>query len=173
MAKSNVSLTAKRLRKLVSYDPETGILRWIESRGGQLAGSIVGCEKDGGGGYWLVRVDNKLYRAHRVIWLYVTGRWPKHGVDHIDGNRANNRFANLRDISQSGNLQNRKCAQRNNRTTKLLGVTIARDSKRTKPFMAKIAINGVTKHIGAFATPEEAHAAYVAAKRKLHPFGTL
>jgi hypothetical protein len=102
-----------------------------------------------------------------LAWFYVTGKWPKNSIDHRDGDRANNRFKNLRDLTQSGNLQNRKVANANN-ACGLLGV-----HKNGRRWRAKIKIDYRDVHLGYFDTPKQAHAAYLKAKRELHPFGLL
>lgn len=155
-----IDITAERLRELVHYDPETGLMRWKVSRGNRVpAGSIVGHKNVHG--YWATRIGGKDYRVHRLVWFYVTGAFPKHLIDHIDGDRGNNRFENLRDVTHSANGQNKKRSRNN--TTGFLGVIF---EPSTGTFRARISI-------GAFATAEEAHKAYLAAKRILHPFGML
>lgn len=158
------SLTHDRLLQALSYDPLTGVIT-SKSRGrrGMLAGCVNGV------GYRVIRIDKKLYLAHRLAWFYIHGQWPKNIIDHIDGNRINNRFDNLRDIQKAQNHQNLKGPQ-NNSTTGFLGVTY---SERRKHFVAQISINGRGNYIGSFSTADAAHEAYLIAKRKLHPAGTL
>src|ERR1700677_4278465 len=163
-------LTLARLHELVIYDPETGIFLGNDgvlnkSRVGKILGAKHPC------GYLQVAVGGRKYLSHRLAWFMMTNQWPKHQIDHIDGDKKNNRFANLREATQAENNQNQKHARKDNKSTGLLGVTIARD-KRRKRFQAQININGVYKNLGRFATAEEAHAAYLAAKRILHPFNT-
>lgn len=106
--------------------------------------------------------------AHRLAWLYVYGEWPNGDIDHIDGDRLNNRIANLRDVSRRVNLENQRRPKACNKSG-FLGVKTFRDQR----FQARIQVRGVQLHLGTFDTPHEAHAAYVAAKRNLHQGCTL
>ena len=113
-------------------------------------------------GYICIRVDNVLYTAHRLAWLYAYGRWPTHQLDHINKDRADNRLCNLREATNAENAQNRK--RRDNKT----GYTgVNRENNKWK---AEIKLNYKTIRLGLFDTPEEAHAAYLSAKHGLHPF---
>lgn len=99
-------LTPERLRCLLSYDQGTGLFTWLIDRGngacaGQRAGTV-----DRNSGYVLVQIDGRQYRAHRLAWLYVHGRWPRPLIDHIDRNRANNRISNLREATSAINNSN-------------------------------------------------------------------
>ncbi len=92
-------------------------------------------------------------------------------IDHIDGNPANNRLENLRDVSRAVNGQNQKRAQRHNGTG-VLGVTRRRNAK-SNPYQAHIVVDGRPKYLGVFPTADAASAAYIAAKRALHEGCTL
>ncbi len=157
-------LTAERVRELLDYDPETGVLTWRVSSRGRRAGAVAGTVKPG---EIQVNVEGRLYRAHRLIWLHVHGRWPEQHIDHIDGNPHNNAIGNLRDVSCSVNLQNKRRGQ--GRTSDLLGV----HRHRTGRWGAQIKLGGTHRWLGLFGTPEEAHAAYVKVKRELHPGCTI
>lgn len=156
-------LTAERLRELLHYDPETGVFTRLVARQAYPVGSVAGYQ--GTNGYIRVGLDGKSYRAHRLAWLYVYGRWPQDEVDHVDGVRSNNMFANLRECSRSENNQNRTAYACN--AEGLLGVTWHRASKA---WVAQIKVEGRTTHLGRFDTPKQAHAAYLAAKQQLHTF---
>jgi hypothetical protein len=95
-------VTPERLREVLHYSPETGVFVRKISRGRKAVGSVVGTTSN------IVWIDNASYRAHRLAWFYVTGAWPTHEIDHIDGDRANNRFLNLRDVTRSVNRENLK-----------------------------------------------------------------
>jgi hypothetical protein len=114
-------------------------------------------------GYIEVGVLGGNYTAHRLAWLWMTGDWPTGHIDHINGNRTDNRWSNLRITDHAGNAQNRSRPNRNNKVG-LLGVC----PEGATRFGAKIRVNGVRIWLGAFDTPEEAHGAYIKAKRDLH-----
>jgi hypothetical protein len=103
-----------------------------------------------------------------LVWLWVNGSWPIGEIDHIDGDKLNNRIANLRDVDRATNTQNSKKARRNNKSSGLLG-----SYKSGNRWQAQIRINGVCMTLGSFGTPEEAHAAYLGAKRLFHPGCTI
>lgn len=111
-----------------------------------------------------------MYLAHRLAWLFSNGQWPSQVIDHIDGNPQNNRIANLRDASIQANQENQRRAQRSNRSSGLLG---SHFDAQTGRWMAKISVMNKTIHIGRYDTPQEAHTAYVSAKRNLHKGGML
>lgn len=161
-------LTQEKLRELFKYDPETGVFTWRVNIGrmkrikaGTLAGGI------NTKGYWRVKIGGRYFQAHRLAWLYVHGVWPVDQIDHINGIKTDNRFANLRDVSHSVNQQNQRRATRNNNTG-LLGVTAIKNR-----WQAQIGVDGTTKYLGCFTTPDQAHAAYVDAKRIHHRGNTI
>lgn len=163
---SNAKLSALRARELFSYDPETGELRWRVSTAKKIKpGAIAGCKAEDG--YVLVGADKVLYKAHRVVWLLEHGVWPTDHIDHIDGNPANNRIANLRDVSPTVNQQNHRQATAAS-STGLLGAF----PKREK-FTSAIRVNKTLKRLGTFTTAEEAHQAYLVAKRQMHAGCTI
>lgn len=151
----------------LDYDQSSGVFTRRVSSGGQVVGAIAGAKRKDG--YLHVSVGGRNYLAHRLAWAYVTGEWPTSQIDHIDGNRLNNAFANLRDVSPKTNQQNHRRAHKNS-TTGLLGASW--DKSRGK-FIARIKIGNQNKSLGRFATAEEAHEAYVRAKRQHHNGGTL
>lgn len=164
------NLTQARLRELLHYDPETGIFTRLATpgyRGNYRAGTASACVSTTG--YVVIRVDGRLYVAHRLAWLYVHGELPPEDVDHIDANRTNNKLSNLRLATRSQNMQNQRKPRKDN-TSGFLGVTF--DSKN-KRWRAQLQIDGKNKGLGRYATPEAAHAAYLKAKVALHPFQTL
>lgn len=159
-----IELTQERLFEALHYDCDTGLMT-SKSRGrkGLMAGCINGL------GYRVIRIDKTLYAAHRLAWLYQHGCWPLGVIDHINGIRHDNRLANLRDIPKPQNHQNMKAAKKNSGTG-LLGVSF---SKRRRHFIAQITVDGKGLYLGAYATAELAHEAYLSAKRSHHPAGTL
>lgn len=151
-------LTQARLRELLHYDPDTGVFTWRVRRGCAQAGDIAGSLM--ANGYLHCAVDRRFYYCHRLAWLYVTGSWPQFMIDHMDRNKANNAFRNLRDVPLSVSQQNRSTALANSKTG-LLGAS----PDQMGGFVARIS----NQHIGRYATAEAAHSAYLSAKRKLHP----
>ena len=168
MAKAD--LTAARLREILSYDPETGIFRWrIDvGRWGRIkAGTIT--DSRNVYGHVQINIDAVPKYAHRLAWLYVYGKWPDADIDHIDGNKANNAIANLRDVPRAINNQN-LTKQRGSHKKEPLGVNF--DKKRGR-WRASICADGKRRFLGRFKTVEEAQSAYLSAKRKYHPGCTI
>jgi hypothetical protein len=162
-----MSITAEQVRERLDYDAETGIFRW---RSGPVAGSIAGTTK--WNGYRAIYLCGSPRLAHRLAWLYVHGTWPEKHIDHINGDRTDNRIANLRDVTRLWNQQNRQRPQKGN-VSGFLGVSLDR---RRNLYVARIRVpdgKPYMRHIGSFKTPEEAHAAYVEAKRRLHAGCTI
>jgi hypothetical protein len=156
-------ITAETLRALLAYNPETGEFRWRVNRKGIQMGDVAGCVNSSG--YTRIKVNGMEFVAHRLAWLYTHGTWPDHQIDHINGDKRDNRIKNLRDVSRSVNLQNQTRARRGS-TSGLLGVSW---HKHKEQWETKIMIDKRSQHIGYFHTPEAAHAAYLAAKLRLHP----
>jgi HNH endonuclease len=150
-------ITAARLRELVIYEPETGFFRWKQrsprSGGGRAhAGEIVHTFLKTG--YPAMNIDRRVYRQHRLAWLYVQGDWPSPGlmVDHTNGIKTDNRWCNLRLASRAQNARNRP--HRKDSKMPFKGIFQCTDGK----WGAQILLN-----LGRYDTPEEAHAAYFAA----------
>lgn len=172
-----MELTAALLRKTLSYDAMTGAFTWLAT-----PKSTGGSRKVGGHagsrnkviGYIYIGINRRTYLAHRLAWLYVHGCWPEFGIDHINGDRADNRISNLRDVPQRINSQNLRVAKVSNESSGLLGVSKDKRPRRAKrPYSAYITLNSQRTFIGAFSSAEEAHEAYLAAKRQHHIGNTL
>ena len=99
-------MTQAELKSILSYDPDTGVFLWLESRRGVTAGTVAGSTRHDG--YQSIRVRRKSYLAHRLAWLYTHGEWPEKNIDHIDHDPSNNRVSNLRDVPQTVNNRNLK-----------------------------------------------------------------
>jgi len=158
-------ITQARLKSLLHYDPETGVFTNIARRIGIVVGSVAGYLNCGG--YRYIGVDRSYYAAHRLAWLYVHGAWPTNQIDHIDGNRSNNVLTNLREATHAENSQNQRKARADS-SSGFLGVSQVR-----KRWYARIVVHRKLRHLGAFDTPEEAHLAYLKAKRELHSTCTI
>ncbi len=164
MAKAD--LTAALLREILHYDPETGEFRWrVKSAKRIKVGDRTG--RKNVNGYLEIGAFGRLYKAHRLAWLYVHGKWPDGVIDHMNGDNSDNRICNLRDVTLSVNMQNLRHARAGTKSG-LLGVAAHKDK-----WKALIKANGKQLVLGRFDTPEAAHAAYVEAKRRLHPGCTI
>ena len=155
-------ITQQYLKSILTYDPETGVFTWKERQdvqwpaqwNGRYPGKLAGSKQVYKHiSYWRIEINRKIYRAHRLAWLYMTGEWPSQEIDHIDGNGLNNRFSNLRLASHSQNI----CNSRVRRDNKL---GIRGVSRRGNRFRARIRISGKRIDLGYFDTPEEASVAY-------------
>ena len=168
-------ITAAQLRDFATYDPETGHFfhknEWPNIPRGTKCGSWTHKL-----GYVYIRISGKKYFAHRLAFLYMTGKWPAEFVDHINCCRTDNRWANLREANRQINGQNRRFAAKNKKNGLPLGVF--RYGKTTgargaKPYYAAISVNKVRRIISFHDTPEEAHEAYVQEKRLVHEGCTI
>lgn len=171
-------LTQSRLREVVSYDPATGEFYWLtEARVGfkrsvvmhSVGDKAKTARRDGRG---VIRIDGKLYLSSRLAWLYMHGAWPVYEADHINTDRTDDRIDNLRDLKGHANRQNRRFAIGNKESALPLGVYRNKAGRR-HPWRAAIASGGKQHYLGAFLTIDEASAAYVSAKRRLHEGCTL
>lgn len=152
-------LSQSRLKELVHYNPDTGVFtRLVTTAANAMAGNIAG--NFDSLGYVQICVDGARYRGHRLAWLYMTGEWPKHVIDHIDLNTGNNCWNNLREATRSQNQQNHPMHKNNKVGFK--GVT-----RFQKGYRATIKVRGKQKHLGCFSTPEEAYSAYAKAANEL------
>lgn len=148
-----MTLTLARLRGLLEYDPETGVFTAKTSRGGRPEGAVLGSLTDRG--YLTIRLEGKLYYAHRLAWFYMTGEMPKTGTDHRNLIKSDNRWSNLRQASKSQNAANSAPLK----VGRLKGVYWHKGAQR---WAAGIRQNYQRQHLGLFDTPEAAHAAYAA-----------
>lgn len=155
-----MELTQEYLKSVLNYCPDTGVFTRLVSTArcmkvGDIAGSI------NNEGYLHIMIAGKRYKSHRLAWLYMTGEWPKDQIDHIDGERANNRFSNLREATHGQNQSNKRVQQNN--TSGYKGVSPARGKR---PWKARIMVAGKSIWLGLFETKELAHAAYCEAADK-------
>lgn len=155
-------LTAERLRELLRYDPATGVFTWLCKRGendvsGKMAGVLNNERRR------VIRVDYRMYYAHRLAWLYMTGEWPADKVDHRDGDPSNNRWSNLRAATGPQNGWNMRRNVRN--TSGVKGVTYV---KRWRNWRAMVTANGRARLVGDFKSKSAAEAAIRVARENLH-----
>lgn len=159
-------LTQQTLMSMLHYDPNMGLFTHVSSRGGVVIGAVAGWK---GGGYWNLNICYHTYRAHRLAWLYIHGEHPNGQVDHINCNKLDNRIDNLRVVTNKVNAQNVMRA----RTTNKSGFLGVRYNAKRRIWWSQIMVDGKYHYCGYFHTPEEAHAAYVKAKRRLHEGCTI
>lgn len=149
-----MELTQKWLKEYTEFSDEVKTLVWKKSPSNRAPiGKIVGSlTKEG---YY--RTSKQL--VHRLVWLLHYGKLPTNDLDHINGNRMDNRIENLRETTRGLNTQNRKEAK---------GYTYF--TNRSKPWNARLKVNYKFINLGYYETEKEAHEAYLSAKRKYHPF---
>lgn len=164
MAKNDI-LTQEQARQILDYDPDTGVFRWRRRQDVGLAWNNRNAGKIAGHvsvkGHVHVMVNRQRIYAHRLAWLIMTGGYPGADIDHINGDKSDNRFSNLRAASRAENNYNR-AIQRNNKT----GVKGVYPYKNR--FRSQIVVDGNIKHIGVFGTLDEAKAAYEKAAAQYH-----
>lgn len=158
--------TIARLHELFTLQRDGRLLRKVTMGARGRAGTFAGSADRHG--YLQIEVCGYPTKVHRVVFAMAHGRWPSCEVDHLNGNKMDNRPENLREATRAINQQNLRTAKSHNKLG-VLGVTHTRKGR----FRASIVIDKKSKHLGHFDTIEEAHAAYVAAKRELHAGGTL
>ena len=172
---AKIIVTQNLVRELLNYDPETGIFTWryrdrkycVSDKSQKVfnanfAGKIAGGFSDDG--YINIKILGRLFLAHRLAYLYMTGNFPATEIDHKDRNRSNNAFENLRAVSREVNLQNTFNPLPSNKL-QIRGVRQVRGKK----FVARIRANNECYHLGHFDTADEAFVAYLAAKQVYHP----
>jgi hypothetical protein len=146
----------QHLRESFTYYPKTGTL--IRNKNGKSMDSLDFY------GYTQVFYRGKTYKGHRLIWAIFFGEFPKGQIDHINGVRHDNRIENLRDVNQQQNLHNQKLPHKQNKSG-YLGVCW---NEKSKKWQAGISINRKTKYLGVFDNKEDAHKAYLEAKKIYH-----
>jgi len=157
-------LTAEQLQSAYSYDPSTGVFTRRDKAGRVGKDGLPGTVFDG---YRRLSVNGRYYKAHRLAWLYVHGCWPTRPLDHINGNKDDNRIANLREVSVLINNENLRNAKQSS-AVGLLGVSRTSSGKYSATIRTHLAGHQVQLYLGAYDSPEVAHSVYLDAKRKLH-----
>lgn len=145
----------ERVHFLFSYDPATGEIKRRVARGNGAVGSVVGASSKRD--HVQIMVDGEVYEAHQIIWLIMTGAWPKSEIDHRDLNTKNNKWGNLREATHAQNMANKPTYKSNLTGTK--GVSF-RAACKARPYVARITVLRKTIHLGCFGTAVEAGEAY-------------
>jgi hypothetical protein len=143
-------LTQEALKKRLKYEPDTGAFIWINTnsyrfKNGSVAGTLNST------GYWVIILDRKQYLAHRLAFLYMNGEMPTHQVDHIDHNKTNNKYSNLRLVTNSENSKNLKLDKRNK-----TGVSGVQFRKKYGIFIARINVDKKDIYLGSFKNFDDA-----------------
>ena len=160
-------ITRRHFAEAFTYDHATGLLTRINSRRQQRPAGCIDSH-----GYRFANLFGHKFAAHRVVWSLVYGDPVPDFIDHINGDRLDNRVANLRPASYSTNNQNRRGPSRNS-TTGYLGVSQLSCRPLKKKYIASIKVHGVKRYLGGFEFAEDAYEAYVKAKRELHQGNTI
>ena len=149
-----MKITTEYLQKIMTYDPESGLVVRImkQSWAGNWHPSHSVPKSITAYGYLQMNVGGRPYAAHRLIWCWVTGEFPEHDIDHIDGDRLNNRWANLRAVTRETNLRNTGIKSTN--TSGVTGVSFARDRNAWHAYVGTG--KGCRQSLGHFSTMIEA-----------------
>ena len=154
-------ITYKELIDILNYDVDTGIFTWKYTRSSRaIKGNVAGTNSNG---YIHINLNNKIYRAHRLAWLYCFQEWPEKHIDHVNGIRNDNRLDNLREASDTQNSFNIR-AHKDSGT----GIKGVYYNKSNNNYRAQIRANGKTISLGSFRTLEEAAKAYNTKAVELH-----
>lgn len=160
---------AEKLQECFDYNPETGQLFWKFVESNRVYVGKEAAKISGPYGYKTVTLKGKSYRAHRLIWALVTGEWPKDFIDHIDRDRSNNKFTNLRVCTQKQNNINKTPSK--NFSSPYLGVCKPRGRKL---WLAQLQQDGRCRFLGYFSSEVDAAKAYdLAAKEVFGGFAVL
>lgn len=172
------TLEPHMLAELLDYDPHTGTLTWNERSPSHFFGSEqdashsckIWNSRNAGkpalrtknkNGYYHGAIYGQTITAHKAAWAIVHGRWPEFAIDHINGDKTDNRLANLRDVTGAENSRNQK--RRSTNTSGLTGVSL---HKKSGKWVAMVKGDGRVRNLGYFNTKEAAFAARQAANRR-------
>lgn len=156
----------RKINELLDIDETSPSgLRWNKSAAPNVRGRPAG--RMGSHGYWKISLrahgKQREFGAHRIVWLLINGQWPKEQIDHINNDRADNRFANLREASVSENMRNMGMSIRN--TSSVKGVSF---HKGTGKWRARVELNRKEISLGYFDSIDDAEQAAMAARDRLH-----
>jgi hypothetical protein len=148
-------ITQDELKLLLRYEPDTGLFFWLTNKGTAKSGGVAGTPTSNG--YTNICVNRKIYKAHRLAWLYVYGTLPSNQVDHMNGVKNDNRIVNLRQATNFENAQNHAS----------LGVHLHKEKNK---WQARIRVKDKRLHLGYFESKQDAICAYLSAKEIHHQF---
>lgn len=156
--KQKVKMTVEFLKVNFHYDPDSGVLCKV------INGALNQCQHMNDKGYLCAYIGNRRVVAHRVAWALMTGKFPVEGLDHIDGNRTNNRWSNLREANPTQNM----CNSATRRKVNDLPRGVVPVKKVRSSFLARIQYKRNNITLGVFPTAEEAGEFYQLAAEMLH-----
>ncbi|PHM42378.1 HNH endonuclease [Xenorhabdus szentirmaii] len=157
-----MELTQRKLKDILSYDPESGLFHWRKVVSGPVKiGQIAGTKNSNG--HIMISISRKRYVAHRLAWLYMTGKWPTGEIDHVNVIGSDNRWNNLRLCTRSENECNK--GLRKDNTSGFKGVCW---NKTNKKWIVKIKLNNKTRNLGGFNDIELADLVAREAREKYH-----
>ena len=149
-------ITHTELKELVIYDPKTGIIQWAKpGRGKSTKSKDANTRSVNKGGYYLFNIKGKMYYCHRLAWFYMMGSFPDRHIDHINGIKTDNRWCNLREVTNQQNHFNQKSK----------GYSFHKGSGK---YQARIKLGGKSIYLGLFETTSQAQSAYLKAKLEYH-----
>lgn len=157
------TIARDRVLELLRLDHETGQFYWKKNKARAIAGEMAGTVRNNG--YRSLQIDGIRFLCHRLVWLVVHGEFPKYVIDHIDGDRLNNRPENLRDVPERLNFHNNLHKMRPNNTSGFKGVTW---SKAHGKYHAQMMVNRKHIFLGSFASAKDAHECYLSAKNSVN-----
>lgn len=152
--KIDLRISNDELKRWLSYDSNTGLFVWLKSPQSKVkVGSIAGCHSKVGreNPYVIIGLNKRLYFAHRLAWFYVHREWPEFEVDHIDGDRLNNKLENLRSVDRTANMRNQRIGSANK--SGVIGVFWSNKDSR---WIATIKVNKKNIYLGCFRDIEHA-----------------
>jgi hypothetical protein len=153
-------MNLEEIQKILRYEPDTGDFYYVIKRGSRRIGDKAGLLYENG--YIRIEISGKRYLSHRLAWLFCNKSWPTKFIDHINGDRSDNRIVNLREADQHQNQYNSKKHKDN--TTGYKNIRLHRDGK----YEVRISVKGKRIQIGSFKTVEEAAQSYNNAVIKYH-----
>lgn len=157
-------VTHRELKEILWYDRETGVFRWkVRAKSTVRPGDIAGRGKPNSAGYMRIGIQGKSYLLHRLAWFYETGEWPTGQIDHIDLNRTNNKWENLRQATPTQNITNRGVQA--NSTSGVKGVSF--DARKGR-WRAYITVGRKQQWLGYFDTKEDAALVATQSREKQH-----
>jgi len=154
-----MALTVEEVQSKFRYEPETGHIYWIEPGKGKIKKKPAGTKTNTG--YMMIMIDKKRYYAHRLAWALYYSKWPNYQIDHINGDKVDNRINNLREATIAQNGKNYGFNKSNTSGEK--GVCWSKSSNKWRSI---IKVDGKQIHLGYFTDMKDAILARHKAEQK-------